>query len=148
VAINNKKVEKLSYKLTAPMKNIYAKTGDSRLNDTIAHLKIFVKSNRQLVASCQRCAIYCPEKVFTDSQLKQLNESITANALIGRKKSIVLIRLNSKQGKKDFKRMIFHELVHIFCGKIEMDGEHFIDIYGTGVTPDVAAENQIYDGLL
>jgi hypothetical protein len=108
----------------------------------------YAKKNDMAKKALELCAVHCPEKVFTDTQLQQLNESIAANALIGREKSVVLIRLNSKQSKKDFKRMIFHELVHIFCGKVEMDGEHFIDIYGTGVTPDIAPENQIYDGLL
>ena len=45
-------------------------------------------------------------------------------------------------------RSFFHELAHIFCGKTEVDGEHFIDIYGCGHTPDENPDNKIYDGQL
>lgn len=108
----------------------------------------FVKKSDMSKRALELCAIYCPEKIFTDSQLRQLNESIAANALIGREKSVVLIRINSKSSKIEFRRMIFHELMHIYCGLVEMDGEHFIDIFGTGTTPDVAPEDKTYDGII
>jgi hypothetical protein len=31
---------------------------------------------------------------------------------------------------------MFHEYMHIFCAETEVDGEHFIDVYGTGLTFD------------
>ena len=94
------------------------------------------------------CAQYCPEKNINDSQSRQLNEDVAANALIGRQKSAVIAWKNHRLGKKEWRRIIFHELVHIYCAKMEMDGEHFIDIYGSGHTYDAEPENEIYDGTL
>jgi hypothetical protein len=78
----------------------------------------------------------------------ELENIIGANALIGREKSAVLVRIDRKRTKKDLREVMFHELTHIFCGKTEMDGEHFIDIYGSGHTPDENPENKVYDGQL
>ena len=108
----------------------------------------FAKKSEMTNRALELCAQHCPERIFTESQLNQLGESIAANALIGREKSVVLIRIDSKIGKKDFRRIIAHELMHIFCAKLEMDGEHFIDIYGTGTTPDVDLEDKTYDGVI
>ena len=94
------------------------------------------------------CALYVPQKTFNESQMWELESTISANALIGRGKSAVLVRLNSKMPKKYLRKVIFHELTHIFCVKTEMDGEHFIDIYGSGHTPDENPKNKIYDGQL
>jgi hypothetical protein len=44
--------------------------------------------------------------------------------------------------------MIFHELMHIFCALLEMDGDHFIDIDGSGTTPDLDPEDKEYDGMV
>jgi hypothetical protein len=94
-------------------------------------------------------AEHCPEKIHTDSQLKQLGESIAGNAMLGREKSVVLMRSDMKIGKKDFRRIVIHELMHLFCEMLEMDEEHFIDIYGTGTTYDVSAEeDKTYDGMI
>jgi hypothetical protein len=38
--------------------------------------------------------------------------------------------------------------MHIFCGKLEMDGEHFINIYGSRTTPEVAPEYKTHDGII
>jgi len=94
------------------------------------------------------CALYVPDKRLNDSQRWELENTIGANALIGREKSAVLVRLNNGTTKKYLREIIFHELAHIFCGMIEMDGEHFIDVYGSGVTADENPENQIYDGQM
>ena len=36
--------------------------------------------------------------------------------------------------------------MHICCAKAEMDGEHFIDVYGSGHTPDANPDDVEYDG--
>lgn len=108
----------------------------------------FAKKTEMASRALEVCAQYCPEKTFTESQLHQLCESIAANALIGRAKSAVLVRTDNRIGKKDFRRIIFHELMHIFCAKLEMDDNHFIDIYGSGTTPDDDPEDKTYDGMI
>ena len=57
---------------------------------------------------------------------------------------------DSKMSKQDLRCVCFHEFVHIFCAKLEMDGEHFIDTYGSGTTPEreMTATEKQYDGLL
>jgi hypothetical protein len=94
------------------------------------------------------CKIYCPEKIINESQACQLNESIAANALIGRVKSAVIVRINYKIDRHNWCKIFFHEFTHIYCTLLEMDGTHFIDIYGSGHTPDINPENKIYDGYL
>ena len=108
----------------------------------------YAKRSEMTNRALELCAQYCPDKILNDSQLRQLEESIASNALIGRKKSAVLVRINLKIGKKDFRRIIVHELMHIFCGKLEMDGEHFIDVFGSGTTPDIDPEDKEYDGFI
>jgi hypothetical protein len=49
---------------------------------------------------------------------------------------------------KEWRVLFFHEFMHIFCAKTEVDGEHFIDIYGSGTTPDENPEDKIYDGFV
>ena len=93
------------------------------------------------------CALYCPERVLNDSQLLDLTENVAANAFAGRETSAILIRIDASIGKKDFRRIIVHELMHIFCAKLEMDGKHFIDIYGSGTTQD-NPEDEVYDGFV
>jgi hypothetical protein len=107
----------------------------------------FVKKSEMATRAKALCTQYCPDKKLNAAQCRQLNTSIAANALIGREKSAVLVRHNSRIGKKDFRRIILHELMHIFCAKTEMDGTHFIDIYGSGTTPD-NPEDEVYDGLV
>ena len=94
------------------------------------------------------CKKYCPEKIINESQFRQLTESIAANALIGRVKSAVIVRINYKIDRHNWRKIFFHEFAHIYCTKLEMDCTHFIDIYGSGHTPDINPENEIYDGYL
>ena len=108
----------------------------------------FAKQSEMARRAVNLCAMYCPEKVFNDSQRHQLNTSIAGNAFVGREKSAVLFCINTRTSKKDFRRIVFHELMHIFCGKLEMEGEHFIDIYGSGTTPDSDTEDKTYDGMI
>ena len=93
-------------------------------------------------------AEYCPEKIINNDQARQLNESFAAYALIGRGKSAVLVRINRKNSKQDWWRIFFHEYMHIFCAKSEIDGEHFIDIYGSGHTLEIDPIDKEYDGFL
>ena len=108
----------------------------------------FAKKQDMAKRALEVCAIYCPEKIFTETQLAELSESIAANALVGREKSVVLVRINPQINKTDFRRVIVHELVHLFCAKSEMDGEHFIDIYGSGTTPEIEGMDKTYDGII
>ena len=108
----------------------------------------FAKKTDMASRALELCAQYCPDKKLNESQLRQLGESIAANALTGRGKSAVLVRINSKISKQDFRMVIIHELMHIFCGKLEMNGGHFIDIYGSGTTPDTDPEDKAYDGII
>ena len=108
----------------------------------------FAKKSEMAERALKLCAQYCPDKKLNGSQVRALGESIAANALIGRDKSAVLVRTDSKISKKDFRRIIVHELMHIFCGELEMDEAHFIDIYGSGTTPDIDPEDKAYDGLI
>ncbi len=98
------------------------------------------------------CAKYVPDKIINESQAQQLNSSISANALIGKDKSVVIVRNNSKLSKQDWRRMLFHEFTHIYCAKIEMDEDnHFIEIYGSGTTsdnPNMTRDEKVYDGVL
>ena len=70
----------------------------------------------------------------------------TANAIIGREKSAVLVRVNSKNCEQEWRQIIFHELMHIFRAKSEMDEEHFIDIYGSVANPADPAGNRMTSG--
>jgi hypothetical protein len=89
-----------------------------------------------------------PDKIINESQARQLNESIAANALTGRDKSAVIACINHKTTKHQWRLIFYHEFMHIFCAKTEMDGEHFIDIYGSGHTPDENPSDKEYDGYL
>jgi hypothetical protein len=87
--------------------------------------------------------------VMNDIQAEDINTNVAANALIGREKSAILIRNNSRNTANDWKRIVFHELTHIFCGKLEMDKDkHFLNVYVSGHTPDENPENKAYDGFL
>lgn len=98
------------------------------------------------------CAKYVPDKIINDSQARQLNATIAANALIGREKSAVLVRIDHRRSRQDWRTVIYHELAHIYCTKMEMDeSEHFVEVYGSGTTPEnpaVAREERTYDGTL
>ena len=97
------------------------------------------------------CAQYAPKKTINDTQARELTEDIDANALIGKEKSAVIARINSKRSEQAWREVFFHEFMHIFCAKLEMDGEHFIDIYGSGTTPEnpnMTPAERMYDGVL
>jgi hypothetical protein len=92
------------------------------------------------------CKEYLPEIIINESQYRDLEENVFANALIGRDKSVVIVRSDARMRKSDFEIAIWHEFMHIFCAKAEIDGEHFIDIYGTGTMPDL--EDKDYEGIM
>lgn len=98
------------------------------------------------------CAEYVPDKTINDSQARQLNVEIAANALIGREKSVVLARIDRRRSRQDWRMVIYHELAHIYCAKMEMtESEHFIEVYGSGSTPenpDMTSGEKAYDGTL
>ena len=98
------------------------------------------------------CGIYVPDKKINESQSEQFNKTVAANALTGREKSVILFCTDYKAPKYRFgitpRELFFHEFMHIYCAKSEVDGKHFIDIYGSGHTYDEDPENKIYDGQL
>ena len=91
---------------------------------------------------------YAPEHIINDSQIQDLANNVFANALIGRKKSAVVVCIDPTLTKADMRRNLFHEYMHIFCAKTEIDGEHFIDIYGTGATKETKSFDANYDGYI
>jgi len=97
------------------------------------------------------CAQYVPDKPFNETKEYQLANTIAANAIIGRDKSAVIVRVNYKNTKQNWREILFHEYMHIFCAKLEIDGEHFIDIYGSGHTLgefENGTSEKMYDGFL
>ena len=95
------------------------------------------------------CALYRPEQIINENQAYQLANTIAANAILGRGKSAILVCNNPQNDRIDWQLLIFHELMHIFCAKLEMDEkDHFIDIYVSGHTPDMNPDDKIYDGHL
>ena len=107
---------------------------------------VFAKEADLAKRAVELCAEYCPDKILNESQLQNLEESILANALIGREKSAVLIRLTTLN-KKAFRQLIIHELTHIFCGKLE-GSKGFIDIYGSGTAYEKNPEDKTHDGII
>jgi hypothetical protein len=108
----------------------------------------FAKKKGMAKRARELCALYVPDKIVNESQARQLNRSIAANALIGREKSAVLVCEDYKATMKEWRMLFFHEYMHIFCAKSEMDEEHFIDVYCCGTTPDENPANKIYDGTI
>jgi len=97
------------------------------------------------------CEKYVPDKLINESQAAQLVSTIAGNALIGREKSAVILYIDYEANRHWLRQTLFHEFAHIFCAKSEMDGEHFIDIYGSGTTPenpDMTPAEKQYDGFL
>lgn len=94
------------------------------------------------------CDLYVPEKIINDSQALELKDIIGVNELIGRKKAAILVCKNSETTTLYLREIMFRELSHILCVKYEMNGERFIDIYGSGNTPDENPENKVCDGRL
>jgi hypothetical protein len=111
----------------------------------------FVPKERMAERAAALCEQYVPNRHVNESQAKQLVSTIAGNALIGRDKSAVISFIDYKASHRWIREMMFHEFAHIYCTKMEMDGEHFIDIYGSGATPenpDMTPEERQYDGLL
>lgn len=97
------------------------------------------------------CAQFVPGKTINESQARELTEGIDANALIGKEKSAVIARVNNKRSALAWREVFFHEFMHIYCAKLEMNGEHFIDVYGSGTTPEnpnMTPAEKTYDGVL
>jgi len=95
---------------------------------------------------------YAPERIVNESQKQDLADNVFANAIIGREKSAVVVFIDTSMTKTNMRRNMFHEFMHIYCAKTEMDGEHFIDIYGSGTTPELkpgfTPEDENNDGYL
>ena len=108
----------------------------------------FVPKGKMVSRYKALCSMYASDKMLNDSKASQLANAVTANAIIGRDKSAVLVRANPKNREQEWRQIIFHELMHIFCAKSEMDEKHFIDIYGSGHTPNMNPADKTYDGFL
>lgn len=105
------------------------------------------------MVECARvlCRKYVPDKIINDAQAEDMENNVGANAFIGRDKSAIVVRTSRQMNKDECRITIFHELMHIYCGKLEMDGEHFIDIYDSGTTPEnpkMTPMEKVYDGFL
>ena len=96
-------------------------------------------------ALCLQCS---PDRSINKSEIAQMERSIFANAIIGRTISAAIIKLDYSIEENDMRRIVFHELMHIYCGKTEMDTDHFIDVYGSLHTPDRDPVDKMYDGFL
>lgn len=94
------------------------------------------------------CAQYAPDRPINDAHRYALENVSFANAIIGTGISAIVVKTDYRISYDVLKRNIFHELMHIYCGKTEMDGEHFIDVYGSGHTHDPDPEDTTYDGYL
>jgi len=108
----------------------------------------FAKKKDMARRARQLCKKYFPDKTINESQARLLNRTIAAKALVGREKSAVLVCEEFMATIKEWRMLFFHELMHIYCGKTEVDGKHFMDIYGNVYTPNLNPENKIYDGCI
>lgn len=94
------------------------------------------------------CKLYSPDRLINEHHEFAIESRNFGNAIIGRDKSALALRIDYKIAELDLRRIVFHELMHIYCGKTEVDGEHFIDVFGSGHTPDPDPEDKAYDGYL
>ena len=90
------------------------------------------------------CQKYRPRYIIPKEHEEQLANSISGQAIIGEGKSAILICTKQPLLKASLPYIIFHELIHIYCAKIEIDGEHFFDLYGNE-TP-YEADEILHDG--
>jgi hypothetical protein len=70
-------------------------------------------------------------RAWNDGKEKHLSAEVGGNAIIGKTKSAVIVRIDYRLPESVLRTVMFHEYMHIFCAKMEVDGEHFIDVYGT-----------------
>ena len=107
----------------------------------------FVLKGKMAERAKALCAQYGIERIMTASQEADLEKNSFANALIGKEKSAIIVRINHTMTAADLRTDMFHEYMHVFCAKLEMKGkQHFIDIYGTGTTTGEVGSAE--DGLL
>jgi len=91
------------------------------------------------------CASYRPKEIILPEHEEQLANGTGGQAIIGEGKSAILICTKQPLLKANIRRIIFHELMHIYCAKTETDGEHFVDIYGSG-SPYDGSDEILCDG--
>ena len=108
----------------------------------------FVPRQKMVERAKALYALYRPDDSINDTRAWELENIVAANAIIGRERSAVLACVDLKNTRQEWRDVFFHELMHIFCAKSEMDGEHFIDIYGSGHTSGKNPDNKDYDGAL
>jgi hypothetical protein len=102
-------------------------------NDIIVE---FVQKNKLVERFKVLCEICCPRRILNESQEAELATGVRANAIIGEERSAVIVRIDYKLPEQGLQTVMFHEFMHIYCAKTEVDGEHFIDIFGNGLTID------------
>ena len=100
----------------------------------------FAPPNRMFARYKALCETYRPREVILPEHEEQLANGTGGQAIIGADKSAVLFCTKQPFVKANLRRIIFHELMHIYCAKSEVDGEHFIDIYGSGNPYDESDE--------
>ncbi|GHV42743.1 hypothetical protein FACS189490_12360 [Clostridia bacterium] len=103
------------------------------MNDIIIE---FAQKGKLVERFAALCAVCCPRRVLNEAQQQNLSETVRGNAIIGEDKSAVIFRVDYKLPEEALREVMLHEFMHIFCAKNEVDGEHFIDIYGNGLTID------------
>lgn len=94
------------------------------------------------------CGMYSPDRPISEFHEYAIENNNFGNAIIGRDKSAMVLRAEYRIDEHNLRRIVFHELMHIYCAKTEIDGEHFIDVFGSGHTPDPDPEDKVYDGHL
>ena len=94
------------------------------------------------------CKQYSPDRPISEHHEFAIENNNFGNAIIGRGQSAIVLRTDYKIAVHNLRRIVFHELMHIYCSKTEMGGEHFIDVFGSGHTPDPDPEDAEYDGYL
>lgn len=90
------------------------------------------------------CEQYRPRRIILKEYEEQLANGISGQAIIGEGKSAILICTKQPLLKANLPYIVFHELMHIYCAKIEVDGQHFLDIYGSD-TP-YETDEVLHDG--
>ena len=106
-----------------------------------AHKRDMVNCVKKHITKC------CQKELINESQARQLANVIAGKAVIGKEKSAVIIRIDYKTNNQNLRTLLFHEFMHIFCGKLEMDNDHFVDIYGTGLPQNLNPADEDYTTL-